>query len=238
MEFEIHLIGPHSDGKTRLLNWLSAGSRGSNKDIPLVTSHFISNSSQWTSDYHEVNFMLFFSCYVNSLIDNAVSILTSGTVNEVTTDNISRLSDHTIFTAFIWNMIGYSEFVRFPLAKPVTIVTFDVPQWQEELPLTTSELCRVMENIESYSNREYGSSLLVIMLGIHNGINSTILDQCRNNILDCINGKSYRSLLATNPKHAVMFFDCQCEDSCEVKQLIVDKVEECHQYSSTQLALH
>ena len=236
MKFEIHLIGPHSDGKTRLLNWLSAGSRGSNSDIPLVTSHFtVSNSSQWTSDYHEANLMSFVSCYVNSLIDNAVSILTNGTVNKVITDNISRLSEHTIFTAFIWNTIGYSEFVSFPLAKPVTIVTFDVPQQQDKLPLTTSELCRVMENIESYSNGEYGSSLLVILLGIHNSINSTILDQCRNNILDCINGKSYRSLIAANPKHAVMFFDCQCEGSCEVKQLIVDKVEECRQCISTQL---
>ena len=52
--------------------------------------------------------------------------------------------------------------VRFLLAKPVTIVTFDVPQQQEELPLTTSELCRVMENIESYNNEECGSVLIVI----------------------------------------------------------------------------
>ena len=71
--------------------------------------------------------MLFVSCYVNSLIDNAVSILSNGTVDNVITDNISRLTNHTMFTAFISNMIGYSELVRFPLAKPVTIVTFDVP---------------------------------------------------------------------------------------------------------------
>ena len=102
--------------------------------------------------------------------------------------------------------------------------------------MTTSEVCRVMENIESYSNEECGSTLTVILLGIHNSVNSTILDQCRNNILDCINGKSYRLLLAGNPKHAIMFFNCQCEDSCEVKQLIVDRVEECQRHSSsTQL---
>ena len=88
--------------------------------------------------------VLFVSCYVNSLIDNAVNILSNGTVDKVTiTDNISRLSNHTMFTAFIWNMIGYSEcraLMRFLSAKPVTIVTFDVPQQQEELSLTTSEV--------------------------------------------------------------------------------------------------
>ena len=214
----------------------------SSNDIPLVINQFsVSNSSQWSSEYYEVNqqLVLFVSCYVNSLIDNAVNILSNGTIDKVTiTDNISRPSNHTMFTAFIWNMIGYSEcraLMRFLSAKPVTIVTFDVPQ-QQELSLTTSEeLCRVMENIES--NEEYGSPLIVIMIGIHNSVNSTILDQCRNNILDCINAKSYshcRRLLAVNPKHAVMFFDCQHEDSCEVKQLIVDRVEEYHGAGSTQ----
>ena len=155
--FEIHPIGPHSEGKANLLNWLS-GSRESSSNIPLVTSHFtVSNSSQWSSEYYEVKLV---SCYVNSLIDNAVSILSNGTVDKVITDNISRLSNQTMFTAFIWNMIGYSEcraLMRFLSAKPVTIVIFDVPRQQEELSLTTSELCRVMENIES--NEEYGSPL-------------------------------------------------------------------------------
>ena len=69
MTFEIHVIGPHSDGKTSLLNWLS-GSCESSSDIPIVSSHFtISNSSQWSTDYDEVKLMLFVSCYVNSLID-------------------------------------------------------------------------------------------------------------------------------------------------------------------------
>ena len=172
----------------------------------------------------------FVSCYVNSLIDNAVSILSNGTVDKVTIiDNISRLTNHTMFTAFIWNMIGYSEcraLMRFLSAKPVTI---DVPQQLGELSLAASELYRVLENIES--NEEYGLPLIVIMIGIHNGMNSTILDQCRNNILDYINAKSYsqcRQLLAVNREHAVMFFDCQGEDGCEVKQLIVDRVEEYH----------
>ena len=242
MKFEIHVIGPHSEGKTNLLNWLSGSHELSSSDIPLVTSQFsVSNSSQWSSEYYEVNqqLVLFVSCYVNSLIDNAVNILSNGTVDKVTiTDNISRPSNHTMFTAFIWNMIGYSEYralMRFLSAKPVTIVTFDVPH-QQELSLTTSEeLCRVIENIES--NEEYGSPLIVIMIGIHNSVNSTILDQCRNNILDCINAKSYshrRQLLAVNPKHAVMFFDCQHEDSCEVKQLIVDRVKEYHGAGSIQ----
>ena len=240
MKFEIHVIGPHSEGKTNLLNWLSGSHEQSSSNIPLVTSQF--SSSQWSSEYYEVKQQQqFVSCYVNSLIDNAVSILSNGTVDKVTiTDNISRLTNHTMFTAFIWNMIGYSEcraLMRFLSAKPVTIVTFDVPQQLgEELSLATSELCRVLENIES--NEEYGSPLIVIMIGIHNGVNSTILDQCRNNILDYINAKSYsqcRQLLAVNREHAVMFFDCQCEDSCEVKQLIVNRVEEYHSAGSTQL---
>ena len=74
------------------------------------------------------------------------------------------------------------------------------------------------------------------MMSIHNSVNSTILqlDQCRNNILDCINGKSYRRLVAANPEHAVMFFNCQCKESSEVKQLIVDRVVEGHN-ASTQI---
>ena len=177
--------------------------------------------------------MLFVSCYINSLINNAVSILSNGRVDNVITNDISRLNHQSMFTAFIWNMIGYSEcskLLKFISARPLTIVTFDVAQQQEE---TTRELCRVMENIESVE--EYGSPLLVIMMGIHSSVNSTILDQCRNYILDYINDKSYRQLIAANPEHAVMFFDCQCEDSCEVKQLIVDRVEEYHSGSSTQL---
>ena len=240
MKFEIHVIGPHSEGKTNLLNWLSGSCEQSSSDIPLVTIQF--SSSQWSSEYYEIKQQQFVSCYVNSLIDNAVSILSNGTVDKVTiTDNISTLTNHNMFTAFIWNMIGYSEcraLMRFLSAKPVTIVTFDVPQQLgEQLSLATSEeLRRVLENIDS--NVEHGSPLIVIMIGIHNGVNSTILDQCRNNILDYINAKSYRhyrQLLAVNPKQAVMFFDYQCEDSCEVKQLIIDRVEEYHCAGSTQL---
>ena len=233
---------PTVKGRQTCLNWLSGSREQSSSDIPLVTSQF--SSSQWSSEYYEMNSkqQQFVSCYVNSLIDNAVSILSNGTVDKVTiTDNISTLTNHNMFNAFIWNMIGYSEcraLMRFLSAKPVTIVTFDVPQQLgEQLSLTTSEeLCRVLENIDS--NVEHGSPLIVIMIGIHNGVNSTILDQCRNNILDYINDKSYRhyrQLLAVNPKHAVMFFDCQCEDSCEVKQLIIDRVEEYHCAGSTQL---
>ena len=128
MKFEIHVIGPHSEGKTNLLNWLSGSHEQSSSNILLVTSQF--SSSQWSSEYYEVKQQQqqFVSCYVNSLIDNAVSILSNGTVDKVTiTDNISRLTNHTMFTAFIWNMIGYSEcraLMRFLSAKPVTIVTF------------------------------------------------------------------------------------------------------------------
>ena len=233
MRFEVHIIGPHSEGKINLLNWLS-GSHGGSSDIPLVTSHF-TNSSRWTSECYEVELTLFVSRYINLLINNAVNKLSNGTINDVT-DNISRLNNQSVFTAFIWNMIGYSEctaLMKFISARPVTIVTFDVAQLQQELSLTVSELCRVMENIESA--KEYGSPLLVIMMGIHSSVNSTILDQCRNDILDCINSKSYRQLLAANPEHAVMFFDCQCEDSCEVKQLMVDRVEQYHGGRSTHL---
>ncbi|XP_065907236.1 uncharacterized protein [Dysidea avara] len=214
VQFEVDVTGPHSDGKTNLLNWLSSGTYSNSKTV--TSSHF-TNPSFWSSDRNEVEQVAFVNSYVNVLINNCLSYLTDGSTH-------CDVSHANMYTAFICDVIGYSEcslFLKFLSTKLVTVVTFDVPQQQEQLPMTKHYLCTTLDNIDHTQN----VPLLVVLVGIHSGVSCDMLDQYRNELLQCIGDKPYRRLLADHPSSAVVFYQSEsCGDNCPLKKLIVDNV--------------
>ena len=218
------MIGPHSDGKTNLLNWLSSGYHSTNR--PVTSCHFTNCSypSCWSCDRDEVELVSFVNSYISVLVNNAVSFLTK----EKTCCNVSPA---TIYTAFICDIIGYSEYdvlLKFLSANPITVVTFDVPHQQEELPTTTYHLCMTLDNIDHAQN----TPPMVVLVGIHDRISCNMLDQCRDDLLCSINDKPYRKLLADQPSNAVIFYQCGSHtEDCPLKELIVDCVMKHHSIS-------
>ena len=214
MQFEVDVTGPRSDGKTNLLSWLSSGTYSNSKTV--TSSHF-TNPSFWSSDRNEVEQVAFVNSYVNVLINNCLSYLTDGSTR-------CDVSHANMYTAFICDVIDYSEcslFLKFLSTKLVTVVTFDVPQQQEQLPMTEHYLCTTLDNIDHTQN----VPLLVVLVGIHNGVSCDMLDQYRNELLQCIGDKPYRRLLADHPSSAVVFYQSgSCGDNCPLKELIVDNV--------------
>jgi len=136
-----------------------------------------------------------------------------------------------VYTAFICDIIDYSEcdvLLKFLSANPVTVVTFDVPRQQEELPTTTFLLCTTLDNIDHAQS----TPPMVVLVGIHDGISCEMLDQCRDELLCSISDKPYRRLLADNPSNAVIFYQCGSHtEDFPLKELIVDCVMKHHSIS-------
>ena len=186
----------------------------------MSTSHFTTSTNPlcWSSDCSEIEQVSFVNSYVNMLINNSVSYLTNETAA------VNDVIPAKMYTAFICDVISYSEcgvLLNFLSAKPITLVTFDVPQKQDHLPMTVHYLCTILNNIHHVQHIPF----LIVLVGLHNGLRCDFLDDCKRLILQHVSDKSYRRLLADEPSSAVIFyqFGC-CGVDCALKELIVDKV--------------